>query len=176
MISGVTVEAIDFLNFRIRWTSDQTTPMPIRVFRDGVLVSTWSNPTATGEFDLLVPAGADPFVEILDRADERPSHAAPGQVTLHWQAVSGAVQYRIEEFLAGNWVERALVPDDGSGAFAWQTRWLADGGSYDFRITPLDAIGNAGTPATRTVVQVRHPPTPDVSFAYDDGTGTVSLS
>ena len=51
--------------------------------------------------------------------------------------------------------------------FAWQSRFLEDSASHRFRVVPVGANGNDGTPREFLVLMVRVPDPPAVAYTYN---------
>lgn len=160
---------VDVVTVRLKFTSDQATPVTFRVYVMGRLVTIFVADDGYGEFDLNVAEDEQPYVQILDDEVSREDYAYPGQVTLAWQAKAGATSYRIEEYVSAVWTERYTVVARGEGAFTYLTRWLEDAVSYQWRIIPIGANGNDGSPLTFAFTFVRHPDVPDVTYPIDSG-------
>ena len=76
------------------------------------------------------------------------------------------------------WTEMAVVDRDAE-AWSYQidTQVLGDLAVYKWRIVPLDAAGNAGTPVeTKPQKSSRRGDAPDFAIALDEGTGKVTFS
>ncbi|MEN6536338.1 MAG: hypothetical protein ABFD89_21960 [Bryobacteraceae bacterium] len=155
----------------LSWTS--TVGAPYRVYRDGVLVSTQE---AT-EFLVSVDDGDSPLIEVLDADTVNPTDAHPPNLILGWQRDADAVQYLIEEYSGGAWVARdRIVPVSGSEWLTYSTGTLADVTSHQWRIKPIDAAGNSGTVLAFTVLMVRYPDPPAVTFTYASGTAKITIA
>jgi hypothetical protein len=115
------------------------------------------------------------MIEIFD-AVTTPSYASPGRIYLSWYPDTGAEYYLIEEAPEGIYTEIARVTESGLGYYRYLTKWLSDGYSGTWRITPVDAAGNSGDPLLFKVAQVRHPDVPNVEYSYSDTTGKVTIN
>jgi hypothetical protein len=155
--------------FRLTWSGSADA---YYVYRDGALLGT----TEEEEFVVSVAAGSSPVFEVLDDELAAPGRAYPGTVTLAFYHSVGADFYVVEELVSAVWTERARIANDGSEFFTWQSSWLLDDTTYQFRVTPVGTNGNAGTPITLTALVVHVPDEPDVEFAYAAGTGKVTIS
>lgn len=175
-VSYLAPRRVDDLSFLLRWTSDATPPIPFRVYVAGVLVSSWISANAAGEFLFHCPPTDYPFIEVLDDADAIPTIAFPGRMTLHWQSISGAGSYVIEEYDSPDWVVRDTIAEDGRGAFRWISRWLEDSTTHQFRVTPYDISGNAGTALEFSFPMARHPDAPTVGLSVNVGTRKLTFS
>jgi len=158
---------VDEVVWRLGFTSDAATPVPFRVFVGGVLAQELSSPDGAGEVFLTIAVGDFPYVEVLDDDDLTPAIAFPGRFDVHWPAVAGAAQYRVEEYVASTWTLRDLVPDDGSAAYTWRSRWLEDDTAHYFRVIPVDSASNEGSVIAFSGLMVRHPDPPEVTYTYD---------
>lgn len=159
----------------LTWTSD--VGAPYRVYRDGVIVSTQES----AEYYASVDDGDVPVIEVLDADTESPSDAHPPKILLGWQRDADAVWYLVEEYSGGEWTERArIVPASLPGVspawLAYSTGTVADVTSHQWRVTPYDAAGNAGTALSFTTLMVRYPDPPAVTFSYDSGTAKVTIA
>jgi hypothetical protein len=154
--------------YRVTWSSDQVAPVyTIRVA--GEIVSVQSVAEWT------MPGGA--VLDVQDVAGGTPADAHPPYLDLYWLPVSDAVKYRIEEDTGSStWVARKTIAADPSRSFyVHRTGTLADETTHAWRVVPIDAAGNDGTPATFSALMVRNPDVPDQEFAYDAGTGVVTV-
>ena len=169
-------QRIDEQSFSLALASQRTPPVTFRIFREGVLSDTIFSTTGYATALFQVRPGDHPFIEVLDHPDDAPSPAFPGRLLLHWQGVSGAISYRVEELVSAVWTLRATIQDDGAGAYSWQSRWLEDVTTHQFRTSAVDAAGNVGTPVAVTFFLVRHPDAPSVTYAWSAGTTKVTIS
>jgi hypothetical protein len=173
-LSGLTmnppVQVSDDL-WLLSWTS--TWNHPFRVYRDGLLVSEQD----ARQYLAHIAPGESPIFEVLDNPALHPSPAYPPYLFLGWKADSDAVQYRVEENVASVWTLRALVTAQaGEDWLTHATGVLVDETQAEWRVIPVDAAGNQGTAKTFTVLMVRYPDPPSVTFTYNAGTGAVTLA
>lgn len=174
MVTTLTVASLGGGAFRLDWASDLAAPT-FYVYRDGVLATT------TTRTSLVVGAadGESPLYEVLDDAAAVPGAAYPAYALLAWYASAGAAGYRVEELdlPTGLWTERTSFTDEGGNYYVYRSRYLEDATTHRFRVTPLGANGNAGTPADFVVLMVRVPDAPAASFTYNGaGTPTVTVA
>ena len=127
---------------------------------------------------VTVGAMASLSVFVSDDSADAPSEVCPGRMTLRWWAseTPAAGYYSIEEYVAGEWVERAKVLDNGAGYFTWQSRWLEDVTTHQFRVVAAGADENQAAAVTVSGFVVRYPDPPDVTYTYDDSTNTVTIA
>ena len=171
MVTSLTVRDLGGGAFLLEWASDQPSPT-FSVYRDGALVTT----TRQTSLVVSVPVGEAPVYEVLDDAGAGPAPGYPNYALLAWYASAGAASYRVEEWVSAAWAGRATLEDDGRGYFTWRSRALEDAATHQFRVTPVGANGNDGTPKSFVVLMVRIPTPPSVDYAYDAGTGAVTIS
>lgn len=167
----------DEANFIDSWSSDLGGTPTFFVYLDGELVNTTESTsmrfyaapgTESGE------PGEQPMIQVLDAAGE-PTYAAPGRFWLSWYPDADAEYYLVEEAPKGVFSEIKRVTESGLGFYRCLTRWLWDGYDGQFRVTPVDAAGNAGAALVFVVTQVRHPDVPKVSYSYDPDTAKVTI-
>lgn len=140
------------------------------VYQDGILIAT----TTAEEWIFQALPGTALIVEVLDDADALPEDVFPGRVTLGWHGEDNVESYLIEEFIDAAWTTRATILDDGSGYYAWTSRFLEDVTTHQFRITPTGTNGQTGAVRAFSAFMVRNPDTPVLSSAFDEGTGKVT--
>jgi len=154
--------------FRFAWTSDAVAPT-FYFYADGELVAT------TTESFLLASGTAGVVYEVLDTPTP-PTAAFPATMVLTWYASNDAVLYRIEKQDGADWDEVAEITADERTYYTFRTSVLDDDTTHTFRVVPVSAAGNDGTPATHTALMVRNPDVPQVSYAYNAVGGTVTIS
>lgn len=153
------------------WDADSAAPFEI--WLDGELIDSVVGGSFEAEMD-----GYDespPPVEIV--SDESGVFAEsllyPPYAILQWRGVTGAEAYQVEQYVGGNWVVKKTIMELGAGYYTYQTDALPDSESQSFRVSALDALGNAGTPVTFSFYVVRNPAPPDVVLSVDSGGITV---
>jgi hypothetical protein len=169
----VTIEKILRIGndtWQVRYFSSLQDPV-FRIYIDGVQVAV----TELTSINVPVAAGEGAIIEILDDPDALPAEVFPGKVILGWPFVEGGSQYRIEEYVGGDWAEVARIKDNG-GYMKWQSRLLEDGQTHQFRIIPVAANGNEGTSREFAILMVRHPDVTDAGFEYSQTTKMLTIS
>lgn len=156
-------------SWRVGWSSDPAGAV-FRVFRNGRALGV----TRATSMVFTSRPGSWPVIEVLDSADA-PRRTAEPEAIVQWEAVAGAAGYRVEQLIDAVWVGLTTVDDDGSATYRVTTNPLEDATEYQFRVIPLGADGNEGTPAAITVEAVRHPDPPHVGYAFDDSMKTVTI-
>ena len=167
---------LDEFMWQLDWTTDQAVPATFRVCREGVVLATLVSQTTAGSWRFTIMPGEYPFIEVLDKACQNPSLAFPGKLTLQWYAVSAAASYRVEQNIASVWTLLTSVPEDGRGYYEWQSGWLADCASHQFRIVPVSASGNQGTALNLASLLARHPDNPNYTTTYSAGTKKLTFT
>jgi hypothetical protein len=173
MVTNLTAQPLGNGAILLAWDSDAAPPATFRVFRDGVLLAT----TRLRQMVLTVLSGEAPLLEVLDDPDATPAPGYPGYVLLAWYApAGGALQYRVQEFVASAWVTRKTIDDQGQGYFTWASRILEDGQTHQFRVVPVGAAGNDGAVVSLDALMVRRPDPPATRFTYSSATAAVTIS
>ena len=155
----------------LSWSSDLGGTPTFRIYLDGELLTETTGTT----YVLTQRIGDTPVIEVRDD-DSPPAAGLPGRVRLEWTPVAGAAEYRVEEFVAAAWTQRARVKASDIGTHVWFTRFLEDEATHQFRIVPVGENGNDGTPLAFSFLMVRSPDPPDVSYAYNPGPDTVTIT
>ena len=141
---------------------------------DGILIDSSNQPFRTFE----IGAGEQGQIEILDDPDATPSAVYPGRVLLTWHpdpANADIENWRVDEYVDGDWTERITTPATQWGQ-EWTSRYLEDNSTHRFRVVPLGANSIEGVAREFSVLMVRLPDLPDVTYSYDDGTGAVTAT
>jgi hypothetical protein len=164
-----------------------TTNLSGLVYYHWYLDGVWVGGTTTNQFSFVVATGEQARIECVPTQDPYFDYVSYGptvpaaRVVLWWirSADSDVREYKIEQQKdGGSWSTIATVPY-AAGAWDYQitSPRLDDLGSYAWRVTPVDAVGNEGSAsslAARTIVRV--PDAPDFAIAFDDGTTKVTFS
>jgi len=152
-------------------------------YLDGILIDTTTSPrlwiqTAVGyQARLEVIASNDPD---FDTESNAPA-GWPSRRLIWWvrSVDSDVVSYRVEQDQdGGGWSTVATV---AAVADQWEYQVLSDRledlAQYTWRVVPIDAAGNDGTPiAAGEEKIVRTPDAPNFAIAFDDGTTKVTFS
>lgn len=168
-------ERVDLLTVRCRFQSDRTPPVTLRVGLNGLLARTIESADGSGSIDIACGPEDGPALEVLDHAAQRFAAAFDGRATLAWDRVDDAAYYRIDEN-SGGWTERTRVMQTGDGAYAWKTRRLDDGATGNFRVVPVGRHGQEWPEIEFSFLVVRVPDVPKVTYAYDSGSGNVTIA
>ncbi|HEX8916792.1 MAG TPA: hypothetical protein VF796_30860 [Humisphaera sp.] len=171
MITALAAAQVGPYLWRLSWASDDA-DASFRVYRDGELLQS----TDAAELLVQVWPGESPAFEVIDDPLAAPAPAYPADVTLAWYAAAGAAYYRVDAWDGAGWAEAARLPDGGEGYWTWRSGRLPDGAVATFRVVPVAAGGQDGTPTPFAALVVRRPDVPAAAYAYDAGTGTVTVS
>ena len=170
MVTIQSLKQVGINALLVEYSSDLPTPT-FYIYIDGILV-TQTNQT---EYMLLVSSTDNIIIEILDTAAAVPTEVFPGRIRLGWFWSDNTDYYRIDEYIASVWTERVKIKDN-TGYMDWQSRFLEDEQSHQFRLVPIGTNGNEGVAKEVTILMIRHPDTPDVSYAYSDSTNKVTIT
>ena len=154
----------------ITYSSSLSSPT-FYIYVDGVLTAQ----TTQTEYTIAVNPGETIVVEILDDAAAQAMQIFPGKARLGWFFVEDTNYYRIDEYIEDEWVERRKMPEN-NGYMEFESRFLEDGQSHQFRIVPVGTNGNEGTAREFSVLTVRTPDTPDVDYTYSSITNKITIS
>ena len=150
-------------------------------YLDGIYVGQ----SEDGRFFFRIAAGEHAIIEAIDSESasfdpvaNQPTHY-PSRRVIEWYRSDDAIQYfTIEQNKdSAGWISVSRMPAAGKWSWQWTSGQLADGSVYEWRITPYDRAGNAGTATTIGPEQIYRRPDPqDFAIAYDGGTGEVTYS
>lgn len=164
----------------VAWSSTLGSPPPdgYRIFKSGVLVAQ----TDQESWQFTLAPGEQLVLEVLDDADQEPESAFPGTLLLGWRRTANTQEYRVEEYVGGLWVERRTVPDNGREWYSFESRFLEDVTTHQFRVIPVGTNGNDGTAISFSALMVRHPDQPiedselNERFTYSEDDKTVTIA
>lgn len=163
-------------------TSDRPPTVYYHWYVDGVFIASTRSPTRSFRLSqseqvrIEVRATRNPYYDPLSD----PPVAWPARRSLWWvrSTDSTVSYYRVEEKLgAGDWETLRIVPQVADQwAYSLLTDRLDDLSSYTWRVIPVDAAGNDGTPITiGAELIVRTPDAPDFTATFDSGTTKVTF-
>ena len=143
------------------------------------LDGTWMGRTTAASFSFLLETEDQGRVEVIDTSDAAFDPVAdaplmfPARRTLWWtRSLSADVaRYRVEELKgAGTWIALGeVVAEADRWDYAYLTGRLDDLTNYHWRVVPVDAAGNDGTPIQLTQLPeliVRVPDAPQFTVTY----------
>lgn len=162
---------------RVDVASTLGTPPPdgFRWYRDGALVH---GPSDLSYMEFTIQQGESFVVEVLDDADLEPATGFPGRIRLGWTpADSTTKEYRVEEYVSAVWTERRRLRHQANvGWYRFESRFLEDVTTHQFRVIAVGINGNETTLFTKSVLMVRHPDAPvadanlEAKIVYDGAT------
>lgn len=166
----------------IEFSSDLSGTVYFHVYADGA----WVGKTEDTSWTLYLEPDDQVRVEVQDTTDAAYDPIAnapagwPARRTLFWTRPDEAdvASYLVEENEAGGgWSTVGTVYQD---ATTWSHRFLTDRltdlTAYQWRITPYDAAGNAGTAITFSETVVRTPDGVDFTATLNTPATTVTLA
>jgi hypothetical protein len=163
-----SIEKLGPSAWRFAWTD---TTAPYRIFLEGRLVIT--APTNTVSLDLEDYPTYPPPIEVIDATmddTDALSVSYPPYITLQWIGVAAAVVYRIEYYSGGTWIPVDTIDGGGEGYYTFETTKIDNNETAQWRIVPLDAQENEGTPLSFNFSVVGAPDSPElVSHEYSGG-------
>lgn len=158
--------------WKVTFSSDLGGTPVFSLYQNGVLITT----TTATEWTFTVADLTSSIIEIFDDATS-PATYYPGRMTLAWDAPPEATDYYlIEQKVASVWTERARIYDRGESYFSWNTLYLDDVTTHEFRVSPIGANGVTGQIRLFTALMVRYPDIPNVTYTYDSGTAKVTIA
>lgn len=180
---AVTLDAPVYVDERTvyySWTSSLSGTPTHYVYRNGKLVET----TELDEMFFFVEPDENLIIQVFDDPDDEPDVVYDGRLRLHWHAEADADYYIAQEYVDSAWEDVGKVIDDGRQEFDFDTRFLEDVTTHQFRVKavqedyPSDAAGTVLSGANTTVscLMVRHPDVPDASYSYDKADGEVDIT
>jgi len=153
------------------WSSGLEDPT-FWVYVDGDLMAV----TTETSYSFYGTAGESYVLEVFDIEDHTPTTIPGGKAHFGWYSVANAQEYRIEQLVAGEWVDLLHILEDGSGFYSWRSAKLADGVLHSFRVRGVVDNAYLGSVLETSVFIVRFPDPPAASYAYSAGTGAITIS
>lgn len=114
------------------------------------------------------------ILDVFDDAQSIPEPTFPARDRLQWEHAEGAERYIIEEYVALEWIQRAVVRDIGQWMFSWQTRVLEDCQFHTFRIRSENAHSSS-LYKTFFMYMLRTPTRPIATRTINVQTGVLSF-
>ena len=164
-------------------TSDLSGTIFYHWYADGAYLGMTTTPARTFalEYDEMIR------VECQDTTDADYDPIAnapdgwPARRSIFWtrSTDTDAAGYRVEQKAgAGDWTEIGRIHQNATAwSFAVLSPRLTDLTVYQWRVVPMDAAGNDGTPITLDAeTVVRTPDAPDFEFTYDEDTDQITFA
>lgn len=150
---------------------------PFDVWRDGVKILSGTDLTTCTVQTTDGTSNPLPAVEITDATDTE--YAASLQysplVKFQWRGQADASYYVVEQYIDLAWTALAMIKENGSGYYSFQSQAQTDAATVDFRVIPYDARGYDGLPLTITHSVVCNPDPPPIGYSYSAGTGLLTI-
>lgn len=166
-VTFTSIERTGYTTWRFEWGG----AAPYSVYLDGLLVAV----TSQTWWDVTVGAGQVAQFEVIDDGSD-PEPGYPGWLTLQWPAVEDAEEYWVQEYADSAWATRGVITRSGASWYRWETDYLDDESTAQWRVVPYAEGEIAGTPLAWSAAMVRLPDVPQVSYSYDNSTATVTIS
>jgi hypothetical protein len=158
--------------WRYEWSGTE----PFTVYVDGNAVLRDSDQTSY--IVQLDEAGDEP--RQLEVVDSTQTTATMQQVLhtpriiLQFRGRRTNAYYIAQVYNGTTWEGNIVIVEDGRGYYRadigyWTTF------DYQFRVTPYDASGTAGTPLQFSIFHHTNPEPPALSYSYDSGTGKLTV-
>ena len=161
---------VSYCSVRVVYQSDLGGTPTFYLYLNGVAVGE----TQETAHVFQVGEGAQIDIQIFDDAADEPERFFTGRIWVSWYHVTNAEYYDVYEYVGAAWVLRARIWDTGLGYFNWESRYLEDRTTHQFRVTAR-GNGNDGTVTDTTVLMVRHPDPPDATWSYSNVTHKVTV-
>jgi len=140
-------------------------------YRNGVLWATTTLPVM--QFDVGNDETVD--IEVLDDSSAA-AEGWPSRARLAWNAQDDAASYLVEQYEDSAWEVKQRIQSAPGGRLRWDSAVLDDDTVHQFRVTPYDVNGIAGTMFTFSIHMVRRPGPLLLDASFDDETGKVTLA
>lgn len=181
---GVTLRAVRIGNqVQVTAATDTAGPVYFFWFVDGSFVGR----TAAAQRTFWIGRDEQARIEVFESVDPETAYTAFLPValsagrTLWWirSFDDDVARYRVDENVdAGGYNAIASVRHEaGRFSYRFVTGRLTDLASYQWRVVPVDQVGNEGTPVeldAETIV--RTPDAPSYTVAFDEGTDRVTFA
>jgi hypothetical protein len=137
---------------------------------DGVLAATVT--TATVTLNLTGYDDYPPPAEVLDATmDDEYSEGVsyPPYVIIQWVGVAEASRYLVQRY-DGSWTQVDSVVHSAVQYYQYRTSKIENDEAAQWRIVPVDTLGNQGTALSFNFAVIGNPPPPEsVSVGYSGG-------
>ena len=159
--------------WKVTWRSNLFPPATFWLWLNGELIGT----TSAYEYVVAVPVDGQAEFFVFDNADERPPRFYPNRLDVYWPGATGAVQYRVEQFVGAEWVKigaRVLV-NGNNVSFEFESPKLDNEASHQFRVIAVAENENETTVLDKTALMVRRPDRRAFNYIYDDATRVITV-
>jgi len=155
--------------FQLRFSSDLPDPT-FYIWRGGQFLGS----TKRGTWNLIVDEGDRADVDVLD-VPGAPSYAVPFKGSIWWQGDPRTAVYSVQQYVGAAWVEVANVLERGETVYKWETPFLENYQTHEFRIIATDPAGNESEALALSLFVVRRPEFTPWTYTYDSGTGRITV-
>lgn len=124
-------------------------------------------------------ADGPPELEVVDTAvlaDVARSAQSPPFATLRWYGRAEAIVYTVKRWNGAAFVDVDTVPEIGQGYYRWEDDAVPVATERRYQVTATDEQGNESAAIELTVLVAGIPQRPAQSFAYEAGTGDVTVT
>lgn len=163
-ITSLTYTQIGPTMYRFSYESDLEDPI-FYIYVDGNLVTETRETT----YDVAVPSDWQIQFEVFDDEDDVPDEHFPGSITLRWDGTPDATSFRVDKYIGSQWVAQQVVLSDESRVFHYDSEFLEDSTTHQYRVVPIDGAQRDGTALEFEVEMCRYPDTPSQSMSIDSG-------
>lgn len=150
-------------SFILTFTSLLTDPW-YYIYRGALFVKR----TLDNSWSFVVPLGEMVTIQVFDDETDTPDMVFPGSLIFHWDAMTGAATYRIEELADSVWGTVATIRQTTEEEFRWPSRLLEDVTTHQFRVTGVTAGGVDGDTRDISVLMVRTPDEDKFTLTLND--------
>lgn len=170
-VTLVSSQQVDANVWRLEWSSDLESPT-FYLYASGTLIAIT---TATVHYAVVQP-GTYLLFEVFDDESETPAEQWPDGAVLSWASLPNVAHYRIDQYVDEEWVEVGRVYPNPRGDCRYQSAPLADSTEHRFRCVAVAPNGRESAAREWTILMVRRPDVPALSYTYDDETTTVTIN
>jgi len=167
----VSSQQVDANVWRLEWSSDLPSPT-FYLYANGTLLAIT---TATVHYAVVQP-GTYLLFEVFDDESETPTENWPDSAVLSWASLPNVAHYLIRQYVGEEWIEVGRVYPNPQGDCRYQSAPLADSTEHRFRCVAVAPNGRESAARDWTILMVRRPDVPALSYTYDDETTTVTIS
>ena len=157
---------------------DWTGTAPFDVWLDGVKVLDGTELLTYTAQNIDASTNPLPAVEITDATDTETAQSEQysPRVRMQWRGQSDADYYVVEQNIDAAWTALAMVRENGSGYYNFESTAQTDDTTAEFRVIPYDSRGYDGLPLYITHSVICNPAPPAVSYTYSAGTGDLTVA
>lgn len=170
-VAGLTAAGIGGTVWTLAWTTSGP-GSTYYVWAGGLLIGTTTSLT----YVVSAAPGDTLVVDVFDSSGDIPEPEYTGKLFLQWEAVAGAVQYRIDRYVDSAWTPLDYVAERGQWLPYKTTIALDDCTTEQLRIVAIDRYGFEGATQAWSAFIVRTPARPAQSGTYAPLTSTITMT